>query len=267
MYLRSQLFCFVLVLSLSLGACTRTAFSPIWYGLQPNTVFDLKDKGDWHGSVEYSDVDNGSGVTLSAVHSPKSHLAVGMGISTLGNKGTFYLTDAINASSRLYQGNVSVGTYWNTKKNFLSLQCFSGFGYGSAQTKFSGASQIKLAYQKLFIQPAIILHLPNNMSLDASWRLSQVYYTSASVHIGVVPQDYVNVVMNIENNSPFRMAELGIGYSYDTGPIQTGIQYNIASNYGGSGQPNFDFQAITTSVKFNIAEIVRQSKKQDKPLE
>lgn len=248
-------------LALAASSCVRTAFAPIWFGPTPNQTYAIKEKNDLLASASYMDADHGTGFSTHAAYSPKKHLMVGGGLSHLSNKGLIYTNETLKATTNQWQGEVYGGSYWNLKSGFLSLQAIGGLGHSFARSKINGSRALDLSYQKLFLQPAVMIKLPNSMYLDFSYRFSQVYFTRVTLVLSSLTSEYVSAISNIQRESPFRMGELGVGYTYQVGPMQTHIQYSIISPYQTTGLEQFDTQLISTSLKFNITELRRMAKK------
>jgi hypothetical protein len=242
-------------------ACTNTGFTPLWYGPLPNTAHHLKKEKDIIVSAGFSDIDNGQGVQVSGLYSPIKHVSIGLGLGSMRNKGKLTITDETIGLSQLLQFEVMGGTYWNFARDFISLQCYSGFGYASSKSKLFGAQQLSMGYQKMFLQPAVMIRLPNQMSLDISYRLSQLIYTGASVNVGNVPTSTVFTLQDLELNSPFRVQEFGAGYSASYGPMQMGLQFTVAANFKSSMATQFNMQGIHTTLRFNITDMLKNKKK------
>ncbi len=245
-----------MLVALTAGSCVRTVFSPIWFGPSPNRVYAVEEKNDLFASASYMDADQGSGVSAYAVYSPKKYLMYGGGISHLSNKGLISsTTEQFSAFSNQWQAEISGGTYYNLRSGVLSLQAVGGIGYSTARSKINGIRVLDLGYQKLFLQPGLIIRLPNAMKLDFSYRFSQVYFTKVILLLNNFTSGYITPVTNIQRESPFQMGELGIGYTYNIGPMQTHIQYSIASPYRTESLTMFDTDLISTSLTFNISEL------------
>jgi hypothetical protein len=254
------LFCSFLALLVS-SSCTRTAFSPIWYSVSPPAVHDFQEKGEWHGSFQYIDADNGGGMSASVMHSPVKHLIVGAGAGTLGNKGVFSLLEETNGVSRHTQGDIMGGGYLPVWRNFVSLQCMTGFSYGSTYSRTLSGKVFTAAYQKLYLQPTLLLRLPNQMSLDVSVRQSQLNFTSAKVVIGGVPDQEVATARLVQQNTPLKLREVHVGYSYgNLGPISIGITYSVNTISKASMLGNLSYEAITIPVRVNIQEFRKAQK-------
>jgi hypothetical protein len=254
------------LISILSASCVRTAFTPIWFGPSPNQTYDIQDKKDLHAALSYCDADNGTGVSAHTVYSPLKHLMVGGGVSNTSNKGLVYTTSELAARSSQFQYELLGGTYWNTKRKFLSAQAYVGVGQSFSNAFLQGNKVLNMRYQKISIQPALIVRLPNSMFFDFSYRLSQIYFTNVTVKLGTLTNQYLETIRAIQRESPFRMGELGIGYTYQTGPFQTHIQYSVVSPFQTNGLQNFDQQVISTSIRVNIHELHRLAKK-DTPKE
>jgi hypothetical protein len=251
----------LLALVLCCSACTRTAFSPIWYSVSPPAVHDFKDKGDWHAAGQYIDADNGGGVLASVMHSPVKHLIVGLGAGTVGNKGTFFLQEEVAGISRHTQVDIMGGGYLRVWREFVALQCITGFTYGSTYSKTGANKVLNASYQKLFLQPTLLVRLPNNMSLDVSVRQSQLNFTSARVVVGGLPDHELTNAQLIQTNSPLKVREIHAGYTYGSqGPISIGVTYSINTILNARGLDGLSYEAISVPVRMNIQELMKETK-------
>jgi hypothetical protein len=260
--MRLSLLSMLLLITISFVQCTRTAFAPIWYSVNPIAPLDVRQKGDLLASYQYFDADNGGGIGTTAVYSPAHHLMLGGGIGTLGNKGEIYLDSAYQANSRQWQADLFGGGYFSTKNNLLSLQFITGFAYSNSRSYIRNKQQLALSYQKLYLQPAAIVKLPNHMSFSFAYRVSQIYLTGSQIRIGILPTTVVQTTRDLQTESPFLLRELNIGYQYSTGPIQTGLIYTVSTpfNRKTASLSQLDYQVLTTTIQLNISEIRRMNK-------
>lgn len=252
----------LIALALFAQSCTKSVYSPVWYNISPIATHEVTDKGQWHAAGQYFDADNGAGASVSAMYSPVKHLLVGGGISTLGNKGSLLIdTSTLGIGSRQNQVDLVGGGYFNSKWKFLTFQCYVGLAYGSNNVKINKESHLKMAHQKMYVQPTMFIRLPRSMSFDLSWRISQLNYTGAQIQIGTLPSNDLSTAREIELTSPFRLQEVGIGYNYRAnGPFTIGIKYLISSPLGAPQLYALDYSCVSTTLRVDISELKKINK-------
>lgn len=203
-----------LYLSLLLNGCN--SYHSNYYAPTNMVIPAIYKQHDAMISVAACDL---NGVEFQGVYSPLKHTALLYNYMNIPQK-TY--SDGTGGRGQLSEGGLS-GYYGNFPWSFHLM---GGYGRGFAENSYglpSGGignvnSKSRLDFEHWFLQPGFVLQT-RGVRFGMAYRQVWLHYYKGSTDVQAVSQDELNILRNIEQQTPFSFGEFGLTLGFRIRPF------------------------------------------------